>query len=124
MAEGLGRKHGLTNLPRLVRRNNVHHYMKDDTGTTKFLADAIKEMKDCDSLKDKMRFIANVFLTHRQKGKFEALYSMDPSSHLTDFNIKMGRCHVAVRGTSLSRGIFPDRGDHPGPVQDGTRIHT
>lgn len=63
------------------------YYMKDDSGTMQFLLDATKEFTG-NNITEKMKYLANVFLTHRQKGKFEAFYSIDPSLHLTDSNIK------------------------------------
>ena len=38
-------------------------------------------------LKEKMRLVRNVFLTHREMGQSEALYRIIPSMHLTDSNI-------------------------------------
>ena len=38
-------------------------------------------------LKEKMRLVRNVFLTHREMGQSEALYRIIPSMHLTESSI-------------------------------------
>ena len=63
------------------------YYTKDESGTMPFLIDALKECSDKQP-PEKMRVIADTFLTHRLKGECEALYCIDPNLHLTDSNIK------------------------------------
>ena len=65
----------------------TNYYTKDESGTMPFLIDALKECTEKQSC-EKMRVIANTFLTHRLKGECEALYCIDPNLHLTDSNIK------------------------------------
>ena len=61
------------------------YYSKDDTGTM----DVIKKMLDKDNscTKDKMKKIAQCFLTHRMIGEAEAVYRLIPSMTLQNSNI-------------------------------------
>ena len=43
------------------------YYAKDDTGKADVIKQMLKESQ-CQSLKEKMRIVANTFLTHRQIG--------------------------------------------------------
>ena len=49
----------------------TEYFTKDESGTTKFLAEASKQIKAL-PIKDQKRCIKNVFLTHRQMGLSEA----------------------------------------------------
>ena len=64
----------------------TNYYAKDDTGTMENIR---KVMKECQSkdLKDRMKQVANVFLTYRQMGEAEAVYRLVPSMTLSMSNI-------------------------------------
>ena len=62
------------------------YYMKDDSGTMEFLKAAIKDSEN-QPLRDRLKFLINIFLTHRQMGEPEAFYRLLPSPHLADSNI-------------------------------------
>ena len=62
------------------------YYMKDESGTLKFIENALENSID-DSIKSKLRLVKNTFLTHRQVGEAEAYYKLFPFLHLSDSNI-------------------------------------
>ena len=62
------------------------YYMKDDTGTLKFIDKALKESSS-ESYKRKLELVKNTFLTHRQSGEAEVYYKLFPHLHLSDSNI-------------------------------------
>ena len=51
----------------------TEYFTKDDTGTMKFLLEALKNT-DCEDLKDKMKLLMNTYIAARQMGETEALY--------------------------------------------------
>ena len=59
----------------------TEYYTKDDTGTMKFLMDALKG-SDSASLKERMIIVLNTFLTVRQIGEAEAFYRLLPELSL------------------------------------------
>ena len=62
------------------------YYAKDDTGTMEIIK-AVLEDTTTKDLKEKMRTISNVFLTHRQMGEAEAVYRLLPSMTLKKSNV-------------------------------------
>ena len=60
--------------------------MKSDEKIMKILLDAVKEIGH-KSLKDKLKVMRDVFLTHRSMGECELYYRLIPSMHLTDSNL-------------------------------------
>jgi hypothetical protein len=64
----------------------TEYFTKDESGTSKFLAEASKQIQAL-PIKDKKRCIKNVFLTHRQMGLSEAYMKIFPDIKLTDSNI-------------------------------------
>ena len=62
------------------------YYAKADTATMEKLKKALKD-SDETQLKERMKLVANVFLTHRQIGESEAVYRLIPSLTLTMSNI-------------------------------------
>ena len=62
------------------------YYAKDDTGTMEVIKAALAQTNTND-LKEKMRTVANVFLTHRQMGEAEAVYRLLPSTNLKKSNV-------------------------------------
>ena len=69
----------------------TEYFTKDESGTTSFLAEASKQIKNL-PVKDQKRCIKNVFLTHRQMGLSEAIMKIFPEIRLKDSNI----CSVFV----------------------------
>ena len=64
----------------------TEYFTKDESGTSLFLAEASKQIKNLPE-KDKKRSIKNVFLTHRQMGLSEALMKILPEMRFKDSNI-------------------------------------
>ena len=64
----------------------TEYFTKDESGTSLFLAEASKQIKNLPE-KDKKRYIKNVFLTHRQMGLSEAYMKIFPDMRLKDSNI-------------------------------------
>ena len=62
------------------------YYAKDDTGTMEIIKAALAQSESKD-LKERMRIIANTFLTHRQMGEAEACYRLLPSMLLKKSNV-------------------------------------
>ena len=62
------------------------YYMKDESGTLKFIEEALKQSDD-DPIKAKLKLVKNTFLTHRQVGESEAYYKLFPFLHLSYSNI-------------------------------------
>ena len=60
---------------------------KLDDDTIVHLKEAKKEMLDL-NMKEQLRKMADIFLTHRRVGQAESLYRIDPAMHLTDSNFK------------------------------------
>ena len=64
----------------------TEYFTKDESGTSKFLAEASKQIQAL-PIKDQRRCIKNVFLTHRQMGLSEAFMKIFPDIKLKDSNI-------------------------------------
>ena len=64
----------------------TEYFTKDESGTSKFLAEASKQIQAL-PIKDQRRCIKNVFLTHRQMGLSEAYMKIFPDIKLKDSNI-------------------------------------
>ena len=58
------------------------YYAKSDTALMEALQSAIKA-SDATEIRDKMKLVANLFLTHRQIGEAEAVYRLIPSLTLS-----------------------------------------
>ena len=63
------------------------YYSKDDTGTTSFIREALKQAEN-DSLRSKLSLVAHTFLTHRQIGESEAFYKILPQLNMKSSNIE------------------------------------
>ena len=61
------------------------YFTKDDTGTLRFLKDALKG-SEADSIKEKMILVMNTFMSVRQMGEAEAYYRILPELHLKESN--------------------------------------
>ncbi len=107
------------------------YYTKDESGTTKLLQEAAKQ--NSDNLKEKMKCLAQVYLTHREMGESEAIYRIIPSLHLSESNVK---CVFVATGFPWERSRFlrkildqPDKSscitlpDYEGNFQLATSIH-
>ena len=79
----------------------TEYFTKDESGTTRFLAEASKQIKDI-PIKDQKRCIKNVFLTHRQMGLSEAYMKIFPDMNLKDSNIASEFIHLG-RKEDMSR---------------------
>merc|ERR1711954_632096 len=64
----------------------TEYFTKDESGTSSFLSEAAKQIKNL-PVKDQKRCIKNVFLTHRQMGLSEAFMKIYPDIRLKDSNI-------------------------------------
>ena len=62
------------------------YYAKDESGLEGVLTAAVKAGKS-DDIKEKMKKVANTFLTHRTMGKCEAVYKPLPSMNMSKSNI-------------------------------------
>ena len=62
------------------------YYMKSESGIHGILTDAAKKCSDLGRV-DQMKYLANMFLTHRVIGECEAYYKIFPHLHLSDSNI-------------------------------------
>ncbi len=78
------------------------YYTKDESGCTKLLRDFAKQNASS-NLKEKMKCLAQVYLTHREMGESEAIYRIIPSLHLTCSNIK---CVFLATGFPSERSRF------------------
>ena len=63
------------------------YYAKDDTGKLEVIKQMLKESQ-CQSLKEKMRLVANAYLTHRPIGEAEAIFRLIPHLTLSMSNLK------------------------------------
>ena len=59
---------------------------KQDTGIMEILKEVLKD-SDATGIKDKMKVVANCFLTHRQMGNAEATYKLIPELKLKMSNV-------------------------------------
>ena len=62
------------------------YYSKDDTGTMEIMKKVMDNSEKKD-LQERMRQVANTFLTHRQMGEAEAVYKLIPSMTLSMSNV-------------------------------------
>jgi exonuclease III len=95
------------------------YYGKDDSGTLKFIKDALKEINS-DNLKEKLQLVVNKFLTHRQIGESEAYYRILPSLHLNSANTD---CKFVPTGFKQNRSTFLKRCDESEKQGDEETIH-
>ena len=65
------------------------YYSKDDTGTMEIIKATLAQT-DSKDLKERMKVIANTFLTHRQMGEAEAIYRLLTSMLLKKCDLPMG----------------------------------
>ena len=63
------------------------YYGKDDSGTMKFIKDALKEAGN-ESLKTKLSLVVHQFLTHRQIGDCEAYFRILPHLNMKHSNVE------------------------------------
>ena len=63
------------------------YYGKDDSGTMKFILEALKDSRN-ESLVKQLSIVAHKFLTHRQIGECEAYYRILPHLRMKDSNIE------------------------------------
>ena len=75
------------------------YYSKDDTGTMEIIKATLAQTESKD-LKERMKLIANTFLTHRQMGEAEATYRLLPSMLLKKSNVT---CQWVSLGTKDDR---------------------
>ena len=75
------------------------YYAKDDSGTMEIIKATLAQT-DSKDLKERMRIIANTFLTHRQMGEAEAVYRLLPSMLLKKSNVA---CQWVSLGTKEER---------------------
>ena len=75
------------------------YYAKDDSGTMEVIKAALEQTNTHD-LKEKMRTISNIFMTHRQMGEAEAVYRLLPSMTLKKSNVT---CQWVSLGTKDER---------------------
>ena len=62
------------------------YYSKDDTGTMEIMK-KVMENSEKKELQERMKQVANTFLTHRQMGEAEAVYRLIPSMTLSMSNV-------------------------------------
>ena len=80
------------------------YYAKDDTGTMEII-NATLEQTNIQDLKEKMRTIADVFLTHRQMGEAEAVYRLLPSMTLKKSNVACQWMSLGPKQERSSTGL-------------------
>ena len=68
------------------------YYSKDDTGTMEVIKAAL-DQSDAKNVKDKMKTVANAFLTHRQMGEAKAVYKLLPPMKLKSQMLCVNGCH-------------------------------
>ena len=71
------------------------YFAKDDTGLMDVIKTAVKE-DNSESTKDRMKLVANTFMTHRQIGEAEAVYRLLP-------NMVMKHSNVTCQWISIGR---------------------
>ena len=85
--------------------------MKSDEKILTILMEAVKEIGN-KSLKDKLKVMRDVFLTHRSMGECELYYRLIPSMHLTDSNLGTVFIHTGLRKSKFLRKV--EDGDETG----------
>ena len=78
------------------------YYAKDDSGTMEIIKATLAQT-DSKDLKEKMKMIANTFLTHRQMGEAEAVYKLLPSMLLKKSNVACQRVSLGTKEERSSR---------------------
>ena len=63
------------------------YFSKDDSGTMKFILDALKDARN-ETLAKQLSIVAHKFLTHRQIEEVEAYYRLLPHLHMKESNIE------------------------------------
>ena len=74
---------------------------KQDTGIMEILKEVIKD-SDTTTIKDKMKVVANCFLSHRQMGNAEATYKLIPELKLKMSNVT---CKFVMTGPKEERSV-------------------
>ena len=82
------------------------YFTKDDSGTLKYIKEALKASRD--DLKEKLRLVVHQFLTHRQIGESEAYYRILSSLHLKSSNTE---CKFLSTGFKSNRSTFLEKLD-------------
>ena len=72
------------------------YYAKDDTGLME-LINSVLEEDASETTKEKMKAVANTFMTHRQIGEAEAVYRLLPNMLLKNSNISCQWLSVGKR---------------------------
>ena len=62
------------------------YFTKDDTGTMEILRDAIQNSASA-QIKEKMKLMMDIYITHRQMGESEAIYKIFPDFKFKDSNV-------------------------------------
>ena len=83
------------------------YYMKDDSGTMEFIKAAIKDSEN-QPLRDRLKYLINIFLTHRQMGEPESFYRILPSLHLADSNIGTLFVHTGFNKSRFLKCLTPE----------------
>ena len=78
------------------------YYAKDDTGTLEVIKAALAQTNQ-HNLKENMKTISNVFLTHRQMGEAEAVYRLLPSMTFKKSNVQCQWVSLGVQEERSSR---------------------
>ena len=78
------------------------YYAKDDTGTMELIKATLAQTDNKD-LKERMKIIANTFLTHRQMGEAEAIYRLLPSMLLKKSNVACQWVSLGIKEERSSR---------------------
>ena len=69
------------------------YFAKDDTGLMELINSVIKQDAS-ESTKERMKIVANTFLTHRQIGEAEAVYRLLPNMVLKNSNVHANGCQL------------------------------
>ena len=78
--------------------------MKSDEKIMTILMDAVKEIGN-KTLKDKLKVMRDVFLTHRSMGECELYCRLIPSMHLADSNLGTVFIHTGLRKLKFLRKV-------------------
>ena len=113
----------------------VNYTLKDESGMTKFLMEALNASSNED-LQAKLKSLKEAYLTHRQMGASEAAYRVIPNMKLKDSNIT---CTFVTTGFPENRSVFyrkmaendheivedhedSEEANQDGPVEDSVQI--
>merc|ERR1711954_459615 len=83
------------------------YYTKDHSGTMEFIKAAIKDSEN-QPLRDRLKYLINIFLTHRQIGEPEAFYRIIQSMHLADSNIGTFFVHTGFNKSRFLKCFTPE----------------